>query len=92
TTTQAMGHGVVVLPEKIFWHHIVQTNTLLDSQTTNTHPTITRTIIRVINRGHPQDLYSSPCGPPYQRISTLQCLFDVRNPEFTSASPGSKSI
>ena len=49
-----MGHGVVVLPEKIFWHHIVQTNTLLDSQTTNTHPTITRKFFRVINRGHPQ--------------------------------------
>ncbi|WP_212743288.1 hypothetical protein, partial [Brevibacterium sp. 2SA] len=55
-----------------FWHHIVQTNTLLDSQTTNTHPTITRTIIRVINQGHPQVVRSHYlnhyCDPPHQTI------------------------
>ncbi|SDR81856.1 hypothetical protein SAMN04489751_0545 [Brevibacterium sandarakinum] len=69
----------------------VQTNTLLDSQTTNTHPSPHQKTVRSPGVSV-SFVYFSPCGSLYQRISTLQCCFDLRNLKFIFNSLGSNLI
>src|SRR5699024_2499088 len=78
---------------KHFWHHkLVQTNTLLDSQTTNTHPSPQPQKRAMLTGGIRFNVHFSSCDSPCRRMSTLHRCVDPCNSKFIFVSPGSLPI
>ena len=85
---------VIVLPENknVLASQLVQTNTLLDSQTTNTHPSPHHTIRSMFTGGISSCLHFSSCDSLCQRMSTLHGCSDPRNSKFIFGLPVSFPI
>jgi hypothetical protein len=85
---------VIVSPEikNVLASQLVQTNTLLDSQTTNTHPSPHQPKTACSLGVSVSVLHFSSCDLPCRRISTLHRSFDPCNSKFIFDLPESLPV